>query len=763
MIKVGNKEYLNLQEAVLNNALDIELLKRTIGYLGPFNSLEDIEDPVAKALYLVGTTLPYSIYQYTGSGYTYLGTFAANGEQGPVGATGPQGPAGIPGEQGPVGPTGATGATGPIGPQGPRGVQGEQGPTGATGPQGPAGQNGQDGADGQDGENSKIVIAYDDTSINLLNLYNDILDGVSVEVRFELDNNMYDVYQLAYASKNNNNKVTLQFSQLYAQRTDTAYVYGLQVTDTSGSVVWTQTDGVNLKGETGATGATGPRGPEGPQGPQGIQGIQGETGEQGPQGEQGIQGIQGPTGATGPAGATGPQGEPGPVGATGATGPKGDKGDKGDTGATGPQGPQGEPGPKGDTGATGPQGEQGIQGPKGDTGDTGATGATGPQGPQGEQGPVGATGPQGPAGQDGLTTSVTVNGTTYTQSEGNIILPNYPTVPSNYVTTDTTQNITGEKTFVGAKKIKFKQSTSSDKLGFTLYDNSNNETGYLEYNPTDSGMYLGRYGSNGASELGFLSQLPGDSTKHKVLIPNTYRSGATTDYLVTSINNTRADNSGNVTISIPDVSDYYNKAEVNSLISGVEEEIPTNYVTTNTSQNVTGVKTFSTQAQVPVIFKPGLQYDWTGFYFKNSQNTNKGGLLYNADGIFEMVRYIDSNGNPGTFGFNTPIDGVGHHVLVPNTYGSSASTDYIVTSINNTKADAAGNVSIAIPDVSNYYTKSEVDSIASSISNDIPDTATSTSTVTPTTIQLTFTYSDDTTETVTLMTAATVSTTTTLS
>ena len=45
----------------------------------------------------------------------------------------------------------------------------------------------------------------------------------------------------------------------------------------------------------------------------------------------------------------------------------------------------------------------------------------------------------------------------------------------------------------------------------------------------------------------------------------------------------------------------------------------------------------------------------------------------------------------------------------------------------------------------------------------IPTTATSTSTLTPTTTELVFTYADNTTETVTLMTAATVSTTTTLS
>lgn len=51
-------------------------------------------------------------------------------------------------------------------------------------------------------------------------------------------------------------------------------------------------------------------------------------------------------------------------------------------------------------------------------------------GPQGIQGIKGDTGPQGPAGAAGLTTSVTVNGTKYNHSSGNITLPNYPTLES---------------------------------------------------------------------------------------------------------------------------------------------------------------------------------------------------------------------------------------------------------------------------------------------------------------------------------------------
>ena len=47
---------------------------------------------------------------------------------------------------------------------------------------------------------------------------------------------------------------------------------------------------------------------------------------------------------------------------------------------------------------------------------------TGPQGPKGPQGV------QGIKGTDGLTTKISVNGTTYTQSNGLITLPNYPTL-----------------------------------------------------------------------------------------------------------------------------------------------------------------------------------------------------------------------------------------------------------------------------------------------------------------------------------------------
>ena len=103
-------------------------------------------------------------------------------------------------------------------------------------------------------------------------------------------------------------------------------------------------------------------------------------------------------------------------GEKGDQGLQGIQGEKGDTGERGLQGEKGEKGDKGD------QGEQGIQGLKGDKGDKGDTGE---QGPQGIQGAAGAN------GKDGLTTAISVNGTTYTHSNGTITLPNYPTIPNS--------------------------------------------------------------------------------------------------------------------------------------------------------------------------------------------------------------------------------------------------------------------------------------------------------------------------------------------
>ena len=83
---------------------------------------------------------------------------------------------------------------------------------------------------------------------------------------------------------------------------------------------------------------------------------------------------------------------------------------------------------KGAKGDKGDQGIQGIQGAKGDKGDKGA------KGDKGEQGAKGEPGEKGEKGNDGLTTAISVNGNTYSHSNGTITLPNYPTDNSAKIT-----------------------------------------------------------------------------------------------------------------------------------------------------------------------------------------------------------------------------------------------------------------------------------------------------------------------------------------
>lgn len=55
---------------------------------------------------------------------------------------------------------------------------------------------------------------------------------------------------------------------------------------------------------------------------------------------------------------------------------------------------------------------------------------------------------------------------------------------ANYMTTDTAQDVSGRKTFLGEKAIYFKQSATTDKLGFTLYNPSDSELAALEWRPS---------------------------------------------------------------------------------------------------------------------------------------------------------------------------------------------------------------------------------------------------------------------------------------
>lgn len=81
---------------------------------------------------------------------------------------------------------------------------------------------------------------------------------------------------------------------------------------------------------------------------------------------------------------------------------------------------------EGPQGLQGPAGPQGPQGPRGLTGDIGPRGSQGERGPQGPRGATGARGEKGDKGDAGGPVTITVDNVKYTQSNGNITLPDYP-------------------------------------------------------------------------------------------------------------------------------------------------------------------------------------------------------------------------------------------------------------------------------------------------------------------------------------------------
>lgn len=351
----------------------------------------------------------------------------------------------------------------------------------------------------------------------------------------------------------------------------------------------------------------------------------------------GEQGPQGPKGDTGPEGPQGPKGDKGDTGATGAQGPEGPQGPTGMQGPQGPAGADGQDGTdgfspyidsttgnwvdaNGDTGvhAQGPQGIQGIQGEQGPKGDTGATGETGPQGPKGDTGdtgPTGPQGPQGPAGADGLTTSISVNGTTYTQSSGLITLPNYPNAVSGTNDgTNWTSLTVGSDTYAipqgggeGIAIVDLNNYSDGDVLLTSDYDACCVEGTAIKF--LDRIWYYGKnYSSNIAYE-GYYSYASGDAY--------------ITEYWV--------------------VIEHSNKT-IRTLSTQIPlGQIPSNMVTTDTIQTISGQKTFTSDIYLQ---NRAIMPSQNGYANLGSGSRHFGSAyinyLYSNDGQYERARDVAS-------------------------------------------------------------------------------------------------------------------------
>lgn len=174
-------------------------------------------------------------------------------------------------------------------------------------------------------------------------------------------------------------------------------------------------------------------------------------------------------------------------------------------------------------------------------------------------------------------------------------------LPTNYLTTDTAQDVSGRKTFLGEKAIYFKQLTATNKLGFTLYNPSNVELGALEYRPSTigtssllaincpqtTGGYVGfRYWGSPAVNI----VAPKVATAGNYYIPTHITNGSTT---------VTASNVGTVNIStlLPDVSNFVTNSSLATTLADYQPLLVsgTNIKTIN-NESILGSGNISIQA-----------------------------------------------------------------------------------------------------------------------------------------------------------------------
>ncbi len=205
---------------------------------------------------------------------------------------------------------------------------------------------------------------------------------------------------------------------------------------------------------------------------------------------------------------------------------------------------------------------------------------------------------------------------------------------SNMVTTDTAQDISGRKTFLGEKAIYFKQNAAADKLGFTLYNASSAELGAMEWRPNTingNALFNLNCSQSGSNYVGFRYWsginivAPRPTTNGNYFIPTHITNGSVT---------VTADNKGTVNIStlLPDVSNFVTSSDLSTTLS--------NYVLSSSLATVATTGAYSDLTGTPTI--PS----------KTSDLTNDSGFItgINSSDVTAALGYTPYNStNPDGF------------------------------------------------------------------------------------------------------------------
>ena len=392
--------------------------------------------------------------------------------------------------------------------------------------------------------------------------------------------------------------------------------------------------------------------------------------------------IQGPKGEKGDTGLQGVQGEKGERGPQGATGPQGAKGDKGDKGDTGPQGPQGI------------QGERGLQGPQGLQGATGETGATGPQGAQGVQGLQGPAGSAATITIGSVTTSAPGTSANVTNSGTSsavvldFVLPKGKDGADGGVTVDDALSNTSVNPVQNraVKAALDNRAVLDDTNTFTspntfdiIYMQKN--VGSIRWYEGSQSVVVGHVNAESyTGEANTAKKATKDGEGN--IITSTYATKTELNSYVKSVNNTAPDDNGNVNITVSGGGGV----TVDDALSSTSTNPVQNNVIYNALLNKVGTDIFSGFA----LLGGATQIKWReGTQFIGSINAA------NYSGTARAATH-DGDGN-----------------VIVDTYAKKADVSGVVKSVNGSKPDASGNVTIAVGGGSNVT----VDTTLSATSN----------------------------------------------
>lgn len=363
---------------------------------------------------------------------------------------------------------------------------------------------------------------------------------------------------------------------------------------------------------------------------------------------------------------------------------KGDKGEKGDTGLQGVQGEKGERGPQG---ATGPQGAKGDKGDKGDTG---------PQGPQGVKGDRGLQGPAGNAATitignvttsaPGTAASVTNRGTS-SAVVLDFVLPKGKDGADGGVTVDDALSDTSTNAIQNkvVKAALDNRAVLDDANTFTAPNRF--EDIYMEdgmsslkwYNGSPNFVIASINSERYTGEANTAKKASKDSAGN--VITDTYATKTELNSCVKTVNNVAPDASGNVNIT---VSGGGSNITVDAELSATSTNPLQNKVIKAALDKKAGLDKINTFLK-DNFFQKGMSL----IAYRDSDSAIK----WYQNTVEPPIASIDATNYTGTAAKATQ-DGAGN--VITETYAKKVDISDVVKSVNGTKPDSNGNVTITV-------------------------------------------------------------------